>query len=138
MITRAPGPLLVVGVGLCALAFSTAHPMIMAAVLVVAVALLLASRTPARGVLLIAGILGVGVAVLNPFVQPKATTPPTPMQVAPTRWLARSSTPPKPSQRKLPSASAITAAPTATPATVTMPSVSTLAWSLKYSTQSSA
>ena len=69
MITRAPGPLLVVGVGLCALAFSTAHPMIMAAVLVVAVALLLASRTPARGVLLIAGILGVGVAVLNPFVQ---------------------------------------------------------------------
>jgi energy-coupling factor transport system permease protein len=67
--THAPGPLLVLGTGLCALAFSTTHPAIMAAILVVAVALMWASRTPMRGVLMIAAILGVGVALLNPFVQ---------------------------------------------------------------------
>lgn len=69
MSTHAPGPLLILGAGLCALAFSTTHPLIMIAVLVVAAALLLASKTPARGVLMIAAILGAGVALLNPFVQ---------------------------------------------------------------------
>ncbi len=69
MTGHAPGPLLVLGTGLCALAFSTTHPLIMAAVLTGAVLLILAAQASVRGVLIVATVMGVGVAVLNPFVQ---------------------------------------------------------------------
>jgi hypothetical protein len=71
-----------------------------------------------------------------PTVQPMAQTPPTPISVAPTRWLAVSSASRKPSQRKLRDSSAYTAEPATTPNTDTMPSVSTLLLSLKNISQS--
>lgn len=67
--TYAPGPLLALAAALCALAFATTHPVIVAAVLVGGLALLAAARAPRRGVLTMAAILGLGVALLNPFVQ---------------------------------------------------------------------
>ena len=71
-----------------------------------------------------------------PMVQPMAVTPPTPMSTAPTRWLAVSSVPAKPSQRKLRVARATAAEPSTTPATATMPTVSVLLVSEKRMSQS--
>ena len=70
------------------------------------------------------------------MVQPIAVTPPTPISTAPTMWLAVSSVPAKPSQRKLPPASATAAEPSTTPSTLTMPSVSTRLVSLNRISQS--
>ncbi len=66
---RAPGPLLLMGVGLCLIAFTTTQPLIIGSVLVVA--LLLTGAAPARSslILTIAAIVAVGVVILNPFVQ---------------------------------------------------------------------
>ena len=72
-----------------------------------------------------------------PTVQPNAVTPPTPISTAPTTWLAVSSVPAKPSQRKLRVASATMAEPTMTPSTLTMPMVSSLPLSLNRISQSS-
>lgn len=65
---RAPGPVLLVGAGVCTLAFSTDHPFIIGALLVVALVLHHAARA-SRFVLVMATVLGLGVALLNPFVQ---------------------------------------------------------------------
>lgn len=66
---RAPGPLLLLGIGLCIIAFTTTHPLIIGAVLVVAVLLTLAAPSRSTLVLTIAAIAAIGVVVLNPFVQ---------------------------------------------------------------------
>src|SRR6185312_16635114 len=66
-----------------------------------------------------------------PMVQPRAVTPPTPMNTAPDMWLATSSVLPKPSQRKRPIARAQAAEPSTMPNTETMPTVKTLLASLK-------
>ena len=71
-----------------------------------------------------------------PIVQPNAVIPPTPISAAPARWFTRSSTPPKPSQRKLRLTSATAALPITTPAAAQMPCVSSLLLSLKNSSQS--
>ena len=73
-----------------------------------------------------------------PMVQPSAVTPPAPISAAPTMWLAVSSAPAKPSQRKRPLPSATSAEPSATPKTLTMPSVSTRRVSLNRISQSIA
>lgn len=64
-----PIPLMVFGAGLCAVAFSTIHPVIVTAVLIVAILLVTAVPSPPKLVISIAAMLGLGVAVLNPFVQ---------------------------------------------------------------------
>ena len=72
-----------------------------------------------------------------PTVQPKAVTPPMPISTAPTTWLAVSSVPAKPSQRKRRVASAMMADPAMTPATLTMPKLRCLFASLYRISQSS-
>lgn len=69
MIDRAPGPLLAVGLALCTLAFVTVHPLVMGAVAIAAAGLLAGAPAPRRAVAVVSVALGVGVAVLNPFVQ---------------------------------------------------------------------
>lgn len=69
MTGRAPGPLLVLGAGACTLAFCTDHPLVIAALLIAAVELHRAAPQAGRFVLVMAATLGLGVALLNPFVQ---------------------------------------------------------------------
>ena len=64
----APLPLLLVGGGLCAALFSTDHPLVLAAGVVAALALLRAAPGPRRGVVVLGLLLAVPVALLNPFV----------------------------------------------------------------------
>ena len=66
-----------------------------------------------------------------PIVQPSAVTPPKPISMPPTTWLARSSVVVKPSQRKVFVASAMPADPTSMPSTPAMPNVSTRDWSVQ-------
>lgn len=67
--TRAPGPLLVLGTGICAVAFTCDHPLVIAALLVGAALLYGVSPSPRWFVPMMALTLGAGVALLNPFVQ---------------------------------------------------------------------
>src|SRR5215470_512191 len=61
-----------------------------------------------------------------PIVQPRAVTPPKPINTPPTIWLTRSSTEANPSQRNVRVASATPAEPTANPRTPAMPKVTIL------------
>ncbi len=56
-----------------------------------------------------------------PIVQPSAVTPPKPISAPPIMWRAVSAASLKPSQRKLPLASAYAAEPAMTPAAEAMP-----------------
>lgn len=66
---RAPGPLLVLALGLGIVAFTTQHPVIIGAVLLVALGLTWAAPARSALVLTIAALAALGVVILNPFVQ---------------------------------------------------------------------
>lgn len=66
---RAPGPVLALAAAILVIAFSSDHPLLVAAALAGAVALAGASPAPARLIMLTAAFAAVGVAALNPFVQ---------------------------------------------------------------------
>ena len=65
----APGPLLIFGTALCALAFATDQPVILAALAVGVIALHLAASHRRRMYLVVGAAIGLGVLLLNPFVQ---------------------------------------------------------------------
>lgn len=64
-----PVPLLVLGAALCTLAFATDQPVILAALTLGALALHLAAAHRRRMYLLVGVAIGLGVTLLNPFVQ---------------------------------------------------------------------
>ncbi len=66
---HAPVPLLIFGAALCTLAFATEQPLILAAVAVGTLALHFAAAHRRRMYLVVGTTIGVGVALLNPFVQ---------------------------------------------------------------------
>ena len=66
---RSPGPLLLLALGLLLIAFRTQHPLIIGAVLLVALALTWAAPSRSVLVLTIAGLTALGVILINPFVQ---------------------------------------------------------------------
>ena len=65
----APGPLLILGTALCALAFATDQPVILAALAVGVIALHFAAAHRRRMYLVVGAAIGLGVLLLNPFVQ---------------------------------------------------------------------
>jgi energy-coupling factor transport system permease protein len=65
---RPPLPLLLIGGGLTAVLFSTSHPAVLAGGAIASLALLLAAPGSSRGPILLALLLAVPVALLNPFV----------------------------------------------------------------------
>ena len=66
---HAPGPLLILGTALCALAFVTDQPVILAALAVGVIALHFAAAHRRRMYLVVGAAIGLGVLLLNPFVQ---------------------------------------------------------------------
>jgi energy-coupling factor transport system permease protein len=68
-VRHAPGPLLILGTALCALAFATDQPVILAALAVGVIALHLAAAHRRRMYLVVGAAIGLGVLLLNPFVQ---------------------------------------------------------------------
>lgn len=66
---HAPGPLLSFGAALCTLAFATDQPLILAALTVGVIALHMAAVHRRRMYLVVGVMVGLGVTLLNPFVQ---------------------------------------------------------------------
>ena len=66
---HAPGPLLVFGAALCTLAFATDQPVVLVALTLGALALHLAAPHRRRMYLVVGAAIGLGVTLLNPFVQ---------------------------------------------------------------------
>ena len=66
---HAPGPLLILGTALCTLAFATDQPVILAALAVGVIALHFAAAHRRRMYLVVGAAIGLGVLLLNPFVQ---------------------------------------------------------------------
>ncbi len=72
---RAPGALVVLAAAAIAMAFGGDQPLVLAAVAAGAVALFLAAPgRPSRWFLVGGAISGLGVAMLNPFALPRATS----------------------------------------------------------------
>ena len=69
MTGRAPGPMLLIGLAICALAFATDHPLVLAGTTAAAL-LLHFSAEHRRAIYPVVGlVIGVGIAFVNPFVQ---------------------------------------------------------------------
>ena len=66
---HAPGPLLIFGTALCTLAFATDQPVILAALAVGVIALHMAAAHRRNMYLVVGATIGLGVFLLNPFVQ---------------------------------------------------------------------
>ncbi len=66
---HAPGPLLIFGTALCTLAFATDQPLILGALTIGVIALHMAAIHRRRMYLVVGVVVGVGVTLLNPFVQ---------------------------------------------------------------------
>ncbi len=66
---HAPLPLLIFGAALCAIAFATDHPLVLASIAATAAVLHLTAAHRRRIYLVVGTMIGIGVMMLNPFVQ---------------------------------------------------------------------